>query len=552
MKSKPSHIPYRCLIYLVVDMDSQTESIGWTSGRLISITHTLLIIAKGNGSLQIGQRTLTITPGKCYLLCPGTIYQVHNGTDNAMQYYTLAFNVIQAGEQQHITYTDELIPGKIELCAYPSSQLLRLAEALPSKGEHSSDIQWVQLHARFYELMAFLLQQNIQDGQSPTLVQAVENVIHYVDEHYMDPDLTVKQLALMAQLSTWRFTLIFQELTGKKPLHYVTDLRINRAKELLLRKNEPLRSIAQEVGYTDEYYFSRRFRQITGMSPKQYADHMDVSKRVKDWTGHEVDIPSVPRRILYYGETFGDLLAIGIQPMGKHTSKAHNPKADRQYVFEISHRKNSIKTLEWKPDLIILAHADEKEYRWFSRIAPTVTFNSFAPLAHRLHTLGDWLGRTREAEQWLAWYRAKSEAMWSDLQRAIKPGETATVLVFDHGSRLFVMGMSGLSTGLYHTHGFQPTEPVRTVLSDGMGYQEISAEDLPAYAGDRIFMLLPGNPISKKAAENLMQSSIWHNLPAVQNSLVYVLEADRWNYGDAHTLVKLLNLLPELLSPPIS
>ncbi|WP_083830019.1 ABC transporter substrate-binding protein [Paenibacillus sp. HGF5] len=289
-----------------------------------------------------------------------------------------------------------------------------------------------------------------------------------------------------------------------------------------------------------------------GCRQSNTPDHMDVSKRVKDWTGHEVDIPLVPRRILYYGETFGDLLAIGMQPMGKHTFKAHNPKSDRQYVFEISHQKNSIKTLEWKPDLIILAHADEKEYRWFSRIAPTVTFNSFAPLAHRLHTLGDWLGRTCEAEQWLAWYRAKSEEMWRELQRAIKPGETATVLVFDHGSRLFVMGMSGLSTGLYHTHGFQPTEPVRTVLSDGMGYKEISAEDLPAYAGDRIFMLLPGNPISKQAAENLMESSIWHNLPAVQNGLVHMLEADCWNYGDAHTLVKLLNLLPELLSPPIS
>lgn len=99
------------------------------------------------------------------------------------------------------------------------------------------------------------------------MAQTFENVLHYVDEHYMDPDLTVKQLAHMARLSsTWRFTPIFQELTGKKPLHYVTDLRINRVKELLLRKNEPMRSIAQEVGYTDEYCFSRRFRQITGMS----------------------------------------------------------------------------------------------------------------------------------------------------------------------------------------------------------------------------------------------------------------------------------------------
>ncbi len=97
----------------------------------------------------------------------------------------------------------------------------------------------------------------------------------------MDPDLTVKQLAHMARLSTWRFTPIFQELTGKKPLHYVTDLRINCAKELLLRKNEPLRSIAQEVGYMDEYCFSRRFRQITGMSPYRQGctTHVVFSRR---------------------------------------------------------------------------------------------------------------------------------------------------------------------------------------------------------------------------------------------------------------------------------
>ncbi|WP_096774235.1 helix-turn-helix domain-containing protein [Paenibacillus lautus] len=114
------------------------------------------------------------------------------------------------------------------------------------------------------------------------MAQTFENVLHYVDEHYMDPDLTVKQLAHMARLSsTWRFTPIFQELTGKKPLHYVIDLRINRVKELLLRKNEPMRSIAQEVGYTDEYCFSRRFRQITGMSAyrKGCTKHEGFSRR---------------------------------------------------------------------------------------------------------------------------------------------------------------------------------------------------------------------------------------------------------------------------------
>lgn len=88
------------------------------------------------------------------------------------------------------------------------------------------------------------------------------------------------------------------------------------AKELLLQTNEPLKDIAQRVGFDDEYYFNRRFRQIVGIPPKQFARQYKQRTIVKDWTGHEVEIPASPHRIIYHGETFGDMLIFNVQPIG--------------------------------------------------------------------------------------------------------------------------------------------------------------------------------------------------------------------------------------------
>ena len=51
---------------------------------------------------------------------------------------------------------------------------------------------------------------------------------------------------------------------------YVTQLRLNRAKELLSATDMKIRDIAQAVGFEDEKYFSRRFTQEVGMSPNEY------------------------------------------------------------------------------------------------------------------------------------------------------------------------------------------------------------------------------------------------------------------------------------------
>ncbi|WP_039885431.1 hypothetical protein [Lysinibacillus sp. HST-98] len=58
------------------------------------------------------------------------------------------------------------------------------------------------------------------------------------------------------------------------------------------------------------------------------------------------------------------------------------------------------------------------------------------------------------------------------VQTVIEPGETASVLTFDHGKRLFIIGCTGLSPALFHPDGFQPHPQVKKLLQAGEGIKK--------------------------------------------------------------------------------
>ncbi len=205
---------------------------------------------------------------------------------------------------------------------------------------------------------------------------------------------------------------------------------MNHAKRLLLECKRPLREIARQVGFSDEYYFNRRFRQMTGVPPGKYALSAPGSVCVKDWTGHHIHIPRRASRIIYHGETMGDLLALGATAIGGslRLSEYSVYKHRLENVTDVGLPLDTRLTSALDPDLIIIANSDEQEYERIASIAPTLTFNSFAALEERLRTLGAWLDKEQEAERWLATFTARNLAMWQQLSTHITAGETASVL----------------------------------------------------------------------------------------------------------------------------
>jgi AraC-like DNA-binding protein len=95
--------------------------------------------------------------------------------------------------------------------------------------------------------------------------------ISFIEEKLPDVKaLSLEELSKKANLSKYHFCRSFKKSTGMTPMKFVTHLRINRAKELLRRRNNNISRIAIEVGFNDFSNFIRHFKKHTGVTPKTF------------------------------------------------------------------------------------------------------------------------------------------------------------------------------------------------------------------------------------------------------------------------------------------
>jgi two-component system response regulator YesN len=98
----------------------------------------------------------------------------------------------------------------------------------------------------------------------------IQQAISYIDSHFADTNLSLPAVAGRAHLSPSHFCAVFSQETGKTFKEYLTEIRMQRARELL--RGTALKSfeIADQIGYNDPHYFSYVFRKHTGQSPMEY------------------------------------------------------------------------------------------------------------------------------------------------------------------------------------------------------------------------------------------------------------------------------------------
>ena len=93
-------------------------------------------------------------------------------------------------------------------------------------------------------------------------------VLSHVERHIAEP-LTVGQLARVAHMSESTLTRMFQRVTGRPPMDHVIRVRIARAQELL-QQGMRITEAAFQCGFNDGAYFSRQFRKVAGMTPREF------------------------------------------------------------------------------------------------------------------------------------------------------------------------------------------------------------------------------------------------------------------------------------------
>ncbi|MBD1382890.1 response regulator [Metabacillus arenae] len=97
----------------------------------------------------------------------------------------------------------------------------------------------------------------------------VHRAKEYINQHYQG-SISLEEVAALVELSPTYFTKLFKEETGQTFIDYLTEIRMNKAKELLQTREYSLKEITYLVGYKDPNYFSRVFKKVVGCAPKRF------------------------------------------------------------------------------------------------------------------------------------------------------------------------------------------------------------------------------------------------------------------------------------------
>jgi two-component system response regulator YesN len=104
----------------------------------------------------------------------------------------------------------------------------------------------------------------------------VKKITEYILDHFTESDLSVKQISVFFNLNAAYMGNVFKKITGQSVVQYITALRMEKAMELLLSKKYKIVEVAEKAGYSDVFYFSKKFKKIYGCSPKNYCNSEEI------------------------------------------------------------------------------------------------------------------------------------------------------------------------------------------------------------------------------------------------------------------------------------
>ena len=224
-------------------------------------------ILGGRGVYECRDRRYELGAGDTFLCYPGTAIHYYAGMEEPWEYIWVGFSGLDAAgyvEQTDFSLEEPVYRGR------DSGEIRQRMEAV-YQSYGTSVWQGLEMSARLYDLLAFLVrtaQRREESGvKTPDCAQLAAE---YIISHYEEP-ITVEGLAAYASVSHSSLYRRFVKRFQISPKRFLLEYRIERACALLADTSCSIQEISNSVGFEDPFYFSRAFKEVKGMSPRQYA-----------------------------------------------------------------------------------------------------------------------------------------------------------------------------------------------------------------------------------------------------------------------------------------
>lgn len=146
-------------------------------------------------------------------------------------------------------------------------------EVIPALSQKTKLSEIASSKETFCEEVRFILNTFIEfrDSKSASkYYEMIQKAKQHINLHFADQDISLHSVASIVHVSPNHFSTIFSQETGETFIEYLTQVRINKSKDLLATTTLRSADIAYDVGFGDPHYFSFLFKKHTGVSPREF------------------------------------------------------------------------------------------------------------------------------------------------------------------------------------------------------------------------------------------------------------------------------------------
>lgn len=246
------------------------HSFTWNKGRILD-GYYIVFITRGEGILESAlTHPYQVKAGTCFILFPGIWHRYRPAESCGWEEYWVGFN----GDYPKMLMEKGLFnPTNPFIETGMNAELLCLFHEI-LKTTQTAEAGYRQIITGLILKMLGVVHTIAKyKSLSPSLEPKLISKAKFLLQESIDSTVNLEDVAKELPMGYSRFRKVFKTHTGTSPNQYLLNLRLDKAKELLVSTNLTVGEIAYQTGFESIFYFSRLFKQKNGNAPKFYREN---------------------------------------------------------------------------------------------------------------------------------------------------------------------------------------------------------------------------------------------------------------------------------------
>ncbi|MBD2863501.1 AraC family transcriptional regulator [Paenibacillus oceani] len=248
----------------------------------------LSLVYEGTGTEIVNGKRHRMQPGTVSVLLPHHVHEIHTEGNAPIRLYCCMFDMnfifdspYDAVFKNYLLKTGTQLPSHYDLNAEQSKRVGQILELLYMEYRGTAFSKHSYIRTKLIEAIVYIIRTRmdhinpkLKDGQTirdPVTANSIKEMVQYVHVHYKEA-LCLKVLSEKFSFSVPYISQLFKEQVGQNFIDYLHALRIKRATSLLVRTRMSVHDIALDVGFSHIRTFTRVFREVTGLSAREYRN----------------------------------------------------------------------------------------------------------------------------------------------------------------------------------------------------------------------------------------------------------------------------------------